>query len=259
MNYKIVFCDLDGTLLNSNHQLSTGNANTIKNLPVPFIAVSARMPKGITCFTDQLGIDCPICAYNGAYIFHHDRIINNDTIPYPIVKDIAATLKDTAAHLSIYQFDEWYIKENDIYSQNEARITNIAPSVVDFSKTDLSNVNKLLVISSLDDTDAIFASLQKYRGQVNIVKSKPDYIEIMPKGASKQEAIRLILKHYNLEASQAIAIGDNYNDEPMIGAVGRGILLANAPGDLRAMYETSEYTNDQDGVSKILEQLVSKK
>ncbi|MDD3027107.1 MAG: Cof-type HAD-IIB family hydrolase [Erysipelotrichaceae bacterium] len=259
MNYKIVFCDLDGTLLNSNHQLSTSNANTIKNLPVPFIAVSARMPKGITCFTDQLGIDCPICAYNGAYIFHHDRIINNVTIPYHLVKDIAAALKDTTAHLSIYQSDEWYIEKNDIYSKNEAQITNITPSVVDFSKTDLSNVNKLLVISSLDDIDAITASLQNYRDQVTIVKSKPDYVEIMPKGTSKQEAIRLILEYYSLEAHQAIAIGDNYNDEPMIGAVGRGILLANAPGDLRAIYETSQYTNDQDGVSKILEQLILKK
>ncbi len=259
MNYKIVFCDLDGTLLGDDHQLSITNANAIKNLPVPFVAVSARMPKGITCFTDQLEIDYPICAYNGAYIIHQDQIINNKTIPADIVKEVTAMLKQTSSHLSIYQEDEWYIEKHDCPSQNESRITNIFPTVVDFDRIDLSNVNKLLVISSLDDIDDILASLSIYQDQVDIARSKIDYIEITPKGASKKEAVGLILKYYGLKPEQAIAIGDNYNDEGMIEAVGKGILLANAPCVLKSRYETSEYTNDQDGVSRILEQLISRK
>ena len=259
MNYKIVFCDLDGTLLNNNHQLSPNNANTIKNLTVPFVIVSARMPKGITCFTDQLQLDYPICAYNGAYIIHQNQIIHNQAIPAGLVREIVAMIEITNAHLSIYQQDQWHIAKEDKYSQNEARITNIAPSIRRFCDLELTNVNKLLVISSLEETDEIIALLDKYATKLTIVKSKPNYIEIMPKNTSKEAAVTAILDYYGLGADQAIAIGDNYNDEPMINAVGKGIFLANAPHDLKSKYDTSVFDNNQDGVSLVLQKLLETK
>lgn len=259
MNYKIVFCDLDGTLLNSHHQLSTNNANAIKNLNVPFIVVSARMPKGITCFTEQLNINYPICAYNGAYIINDDQIINNQIISPDLVQEIVAVVSKNQAHLSIYQKDEWYIERHDQYSQNEAAITGIEPLVANFANLELTNVNKLLVISSLVEIEDIFGQLMRFQDHLSIVKSKPDYIEIMPRSVSKKHAIRQILDHYCLNIEEAVAIGDNYNDEPMIETVGYGILMNNAPEDLKTKYTSSLYTNDQDGVSHILNELFTKK
>lgn len=59
MTYKCVFSDIDGTLLNSNHQISERTKNKIQELyqsDIPFVLVSARMPKGMSYFLDELKI-----------------------------------------------------------------------------------------------------------------------------------------------------------------------------------------------------------
>ena len=63
MTYKCVFSDIDGTLLNSNHQISERTKNKIQELyqsDIPFVLVSARMPKGMSYFLDELKIKEPM-------------------------------------------------------------------------------------------------------------------------------------------------------------------------------------------------------
>lgn len=252
MDYKIIFSDLDGTLLNSNHQISSANIKAIGNLSVPFIMVSARMPRGINCFKDQLGIDYPVCAYNGAYITHHNKTLHNQTIPSLLVAKILQAIDKDNVHISIYQQDDWFIEKNDQYSNSEQRITNIKPSIVSFSCLEMTNVNKILLISSIVEIDAALVNLAPFNELVTIAKSKPDYLEITPLNTSKDIAVKIVCDYYGLALDHAVAIGDNYNDEPMINAVGLGIFLNNCPEPLKTNYNICEYSNDQDGVAAII-------
>ena len=59
MAYKCVFSDIDGTLLNSKHQISEKTKKKVQQLAIqniPFVLVSARMPKGMHYFLDELNI-----------------------------------------------------------------------------------------------------------------------------------------------------------------------------------------------------------
>ena len=63
MAYKCVFSDIDGTLLNSKHQISEKTKKKVQQLAIqniPFVLVSARMPKGMHYFLDELQIKAPM-------------------------------------------------------------------------------------------------------------------------------------------------------------------------------------------------------
>lgn len=71
MGYKLVFSDIDGTLLNSNHQISRGTKESVwrlKEKGIPFILVSARMPRGIFPLQEELEINEPVICFNGALV-----------------------------------------------------------------------------------------------------------------------------------------------------------------------------------------------
>jgi hypothetical protein len=71
MQYKMVFCDIDGTLIDSKHQISKDTGQKIRELSragIPFIMVSARMPSGIFPLQNELQIKAPIVCYSGALI-----------------------------------------------------------------------------------------------------------------------------------------------------------------------------------------------
>ena len=67
MTYKCVFSDIDGTLLNSKHQISEKTKKKVQQLAIqniPFVLVSARMPKGMHYFLDELQIKAPMVSDN---------------------------------------------------------------------------------------------------------------------------------------------------------------------------------------------------
>ena len=78
MIYRAVFCDIDGTLLASDHSLPAGTAEAVRAVSragVPFVLVSARSPSGVFRVQEQLGIAGPVVCYGGALILDRDRTV----------------------------------------------------------------------------------------------------------------------------------------------------------------------------------------
>ena len=79
----------------------------------------------------------------------------------------------------------------------------------------------------------IEAVLQEKFPQLNIVRSSDILIEIMNKDVSKAKGIEVLLHYLNMISAQAIAFGDNYNDLDMLKFVGRGVVMQNAPEEIK--------------------------
>ena len=70
--YKMVVCDVDGTLVNSDKQISEINQKAIKNYKANggfFSLATGRIEKSVHRFCEELNIDIPIILYNGARIY----------------------------------------------------------------------------------------------------------------------------------------------------------------------------------------------
>ena len=85
--------------------------------------------------------------------------------------------------------------------------------------------------------------------------SSETLIEVMPAGSSKAGAVHTLCDLWGIDPADALAFGDNYNDLPMLDAVGHGYLMGNAPAELLARASLVAPTNDEDGVARVLEHL----
>lgn len=71
MQYKIVFSDIDGTVLTSSHHVLPSTTLAVKELlqkSIPFVLVSARMPQAIRTVTDEMNVNIPMISYGGALV-----------------------------------------------------------------------------------------------------------------------------------------------------------------------------------------------
>ena len=108
-----------------------------------------------------------------------------------------------------------------------------------------------LIIKALD------TKIKSYNSNnLNIYPSKPTYLEIMPSNASKTSAIEVLCKKFNIQRSEIIAMGDNYNDIDMIEFAGLGIAMGNAPDEVKQYADDITLSNDEDGVAEAIKKYI---
>ena len=264
-NFKMVCLDIDGTLLNSNHKISEKVKDAINIVAnekkISVILVSARMPKGITFLQKELEIEQPIICYSGALILDKDnKTLAKENIDVFNLEEIYKLACEFNIHLSLYKDDEWYIEEMDYWAKQESDITNIIPKIENFKeliekwKNESTGPNKILCMAEADKITLLKESTKAI--DLNIYPSKPTYLEIMPAKASKTSAINILQKKFNVDKSEIIAMGDNYNDIDMLEYAGLGIAMGNAPEDVKKHGDDVTLTNDEDGVALALKKYV---
>ena len=86
--------------------------------------------------------------------------------------------------------------------------------------------------------------------------SKPHYLEIMAPGISTGAALRLLLRHLGLNASEVMAIGDGPNDLDMLRTAGIGVAVGNAPPEVLAGVKYIVSSSDRDGVAEAVERYI---
>jgi len=260
--YKMICLDIDGTLLNSKHQITRPVKNSIqkaaleKNIQV--ILVSARMPKGILFLQKELGIKSPIISYSGALILDQNQnVLHQEILSLHDVQSIYEAAIKLQAHLSIYKEDTWYIEKNDDWAQQESDITGICPEIQPFDrlftqwKKQKTGPNKLLCMTDPKTIQTLKNSLAAK--SITSYCSKPTYLEIVPSCASKTNAIKHLANIGSISIKEIMTVGDNYNDIDMLESAGLGIAMGNAPDAVKVHATAITASNDKDGVAVAIE------
>ncbi|TGA99164.1 HAD family phosphatase [Sporolactobacillus shoreae] len=267
MTIKMIFSDIDGTLLNSNHQISPGTRNAVRKCSekqIPFILVSARMPGAIMSLQKELDIHAPIVSYGGALVFRNpdienpDRPIRNIHLDPELVRDIYQIIckRFPSVCFSAYSLNEWLVpdSENEWVVQ-EKMITGTPAQAFHFDSSgkDLPPINKILCMGSPSIIDELENFLGKNDTAASIYKSKPTYLEITDRRANKAAALELLINDFQIGREETAAFGDNFNDLEMLRFAGVGIAMGNAPEAIRASANFVTRSNDQDGIVRGLE------
>lgn len=118
---------------------------------------------------------------------------------------------------------------------------------------DNSGPNKVLCMGDANKIEVLDMKIKTYHSNnLNIYPSKSTYLEIMPNNASKTSAIETLCKTFDIQKSEVIAIGDNYNDINMIEFAGLGIVMGNAPNQVKQYADYITSSNDEDGVAEAI-------
>ena len=121
------------------------------------------------------------------------------------------------------------------------------------------NVNKILLAGEPDELDEYQKILSKrYDGLLEIYKSAPYFLELMPFGVSKGSMLPLLLDHLGVNRDELMAFGDNYNDLTMIGYAGMGVAMGNGEAEVKKIANYVCPSNDDDGIADTLNKFVLK-
>jgi Cof subfamily protein (haloacid dehalogenase superfamily) len=266
--YKAVFIDVDGTLIKSDHTVSEPTKQTIQQLiekKILVVLVSARPLDGILPISKRIGaLDLPIASLNGGYIVLNNKVIFESFIDLSIASQLHEQLMTYNVTLLYYQRRECFGEIMNTHVEKEQRVTKVPVIIQPFADTlkqwkfKLTGPNKILIISTPDAVRKMQKTLlSQYGDTLNICSSKPSYLEIMNSAASKTNAIKFLLKKYNLKREEIIVIGDNFNDKEMIEFGGMGIAMGNAPDEVKAAANFVTDTNNNDGVHKALQKFMA--
>ena len=266
--YKAVFTDMDGTLLRKDHSISEATRELIQKIVaagIPFVLVSARPMHGILPISKWLGTESqPIVSLNGAYIGLENKIIFESAMEGEMVEYIHKVSAAYDVTLIYYSGMEWFAEKDNAATAKEQRITQVPVTIAPFDvlrqhwKRRPNRINKIMAIGAKEIIKALEDKLHHMYGpMMNIYTSKPTYLEMMRRDASKTNAVKLMLARYNVGREEIIAIGDNFNDKDMIHFAGTGIAMGNAPDEVKAVADWVTDTNQHDGVRKAFEKYIT--
>ncbi|WP_112365164.1 Cof-type HAD-IIB family hydrolase [Sarcina ventriculi] len=274
MEYKMICIDMDGTLLNSKHEVSERNKKAIKEAIEKGIVVAittGRIFKSAKIYADLLGIETPIVASNGGFIKEQDKeeIIYKSALTYDQLKVIDSIIKkhNLNVYYNLYNgiILEKTLNENHAYKQtnrkakrNEDKITILENVDVDKAfKENEGDILKAICIENenIDALNRAKKELREIEG-LEVVSSWSNNFEVMPKGTCKWSGIKQLAKILGIKENEIICIGDSENDLSMIQNAGFGIAMGNARKDVKEAAKYITDNNECDGVGKAIEKIV---
>ncbi|MDI3525971.1 MAG: hypothetical protein PWR03_154 [Tenuifilum sp.] len=268
--YKIVFSDVDGTLLNKNRELSSETIYQIRRITefgIPFVMVSARMPLGMLHLYREIPLDTPAICYNGALILNSiengtskENIISSETIDHAVASSIYELCNQFDLHFSLFSNNLWMVSKNDEWRLREenntrakATLCNNFETKIAELKNDNNPIHKIMIMGNSLIIDGLYNRLVKdYSNAINVYRSKDTYIELTPANVNKAIGCEKLLKSMKISPTNAIAFGDNFNDIEILELVGLGVAMDNSPDEVKAKAKRVTLSNIENGVAKTI-------
>ncbi len=267
--YKLVVLDIDGTLLNSNKEITKKTSEYIKKaseMGVRFIIASGRTPYGILPIAKEIELEKIggyILAYNGGACLNCENmdLLYENFIDKSEMESIYNFANENNIPILTYNKDVMYTaNETTKYLELEANINNLkiykAENFVEEVDFDFP---KVILTDDGDKLAKYVEKAEKTFNNLEVFRSEPFFLEICPKGIHKATGIAKIIEILGVKREEVIAIGDGFNDVTMIEYAGLGVAMDNAHDDVKAIADYVTLSNDEDGVCKVIEEFIFNK
>lgn len=259
---KVVISDLDGTLLNAHHKISEYTKTVFQELHNQnylVIVATGRHHLDAMPLVESLGVPLYLVTSNGARIHSPTKeLLFSVNMESDHVKSILSLDIDPEITTVLFRENVWQTNKHNEKLNSFQTELNYHPELVDFSTVeDLSAIKVFFThekhFKLLELREQI---LEHHSDLFSHAFSLPICLEFMDKSVDKSVAIAKILEKENLIFEEAISFGDGFNDENMLKATGKGLVMGNAPDSLKNKLSHLEVilTNDNDGVAKHLHQ-----
>ncbi|XP_057959429.1 endoribonuclease YBEY, chloroplastic isoform X1 [Malania oleifera] len=265
--FKYIFCDMDGTLLNSKSQITSTTAKALiearsRGIKV-VIATGKSRPGAINTLkmVDLAGKDGIVSELSpgvflqglllygrqGREIFRRnlDQNVCRKALLYSWEHKVPLIAFSEDRCLTL--FDHPLIDSaHAIYHEPKAEIM---PSIEHLLA--VADIQKLIF---LDTSEGVSTTLRPYWSEATgdrarVVQAVPDMLEVVPVGTSKGSGVRVLLDHLGVTAEEVMAIGDGENDIEMLELASLGVALSNGSDKAKAVANVIGASNDDDGVA----------
>lgn len=262
--FKLVAFDVDGTLVGRDLSISRRVRDAVDAMLAAGVAgclVTGRMYRATLPFARELGFDAPLICYQGAAIIDpaSDDVLAHSALDNAIVLELCDAAKRDGIHLQLYRNDEYYCEARNRFSDMYAALALTQPVVVPSLRTAFaySPSTKAVLVADAPVAEEYMRKLQDIFGRrAYVTRSLPEFVEVLDPGVDKGAALRFVAQRLGVEIQEVLAIGDSWNDAPLLSAAGFGVAMGNAPPELREAADAVVGDLEHDGVAEALERYV---
>lgn len=263
LQYRVIALDLDGTLTNNQKEVTAATKEALDNAMeqgARLVLASGRPVYGIVPVAKSLALDTKggyILAYNGGQIIDckTNEVLYSQYLPSDVIPLLYDYAKSKGYALLGYKGNEIITESpDDIYVREESRINKMNVRKVDMLTDELdAKPTKLLMTGDPKDMLKAEEELREaVKDRIDVYRSAPFFMELVPKGIDKAKSLTRLLSLLNLTPKDMMAFGDGYNDLSMLRLAGMGVAMANAAPEVRAEADFVTLSNEEDGVAHAL-------
>jgi len=239
--YDLLVCDLDGTLIDGSMTLEPALVTGFRRAAERGLEISiatGRMPASADRYRDELGITAPVIYYNGALVRDGggQADLVSLTLPRGVLARAWTVFSNAPVHPIFYRDGQLYCVEKTFEVRRYCDEEGLRVEVVDDPAgfLELGAFIKTLLIAHPRDLDVVreeLAPVVAERGR--LVRTRRDYLEIIPVAASKGAALARLADHLGVPLPRVVAVGDQENDLEMLREAGLGVAMPHAPEPVR--------------------------
>lgn len=269
---KLVFFDVDGTLMTAKNQLPMSTKQAIKELKenghIPVIS-TGRPPEMLASVADELEIENYI-SLNGQHIVVDGETIHSNTLPTDALENLIAA--------SYEQGDRTFLMTEHQVIGNTFMNEMMDPGFLTYVYTHLHDVPTevtlelfkhmtekplrreryehedvlMAFVNTSEENDAFY---QKYFPELHFTRATPLLGEAIMKGSHKAVGMEHIINYFDFKMEDTIAFGDSLNDLEMLETAEIGVAMGNGRDELKEIADYITADVDEDGIYKGLKRL----
>ncbi|MDQ6479717.1 HAD family hydrolase [Dyadobacter sp. LHD-138] len=258
---KLVATDMDGTLLNSKHEISDSFLPVFRKLKdqgIIFVAASGRQYYNLLKTLDEIKDEVIFAAENGSYVVFQDEEIHVQAMDQQIVRELIIKARNIGGTYAV------------ICGKKKAYVESAEPEFIDHLKLYFERYEIVDDLLKVEDDQFLKFTLCDLAGSegnsyphykhlqdtLQVKVSGPIWLDISHKEANKGKAMEVLQAKFSVSFEQTMVFGDYFNDLEMLQKGYYSYAMANAHADIKSVARFIAKSNDENGVVEILSTLV---
>ncbi|MDQ6826390.1 MAG: HAD family hydrolase [Candidatus Eremiobacteraeota bacterium] len=261
---KFLALDLDGTLIGADLKIRPAVKTAIERARKQNVAgciVTGRMHRATVPFAVELDFAAPMICYQGAGIFERfsGAVLRETPLSNIITLQVTRAAKREGLHVQLYSGDNYFVEEQNWCTALYAKLSGVEPIIVDSLEESFARREsiKIVVVVEANLAAGYLPRIRELCGpNAYITRSYPEFIEILSPAVNKGEALEFVCARLGVSLKDVVAIGDSWNDVPLLNVAGFGIAMGSAPPELAARADAVVADVANDGVAEAIERFV---
>lgn len=283
---KLIAVDLDGTLLNEDHQLSKKGLESIRFAQangIEVVIATGRAHFDVRAMFENTDIKTWIIASNGATmhkpngeLFHSEPINQQDAINilnwleqeefyYEVSSDHSILAPEKGSDILAIEMDKVISANPEVSRDKLQDAANLHYGQAGFSfiksydellENDMNFYNILALSFNEEKLQKGWNNFEKLKDLTLVTSAKYNF-ELGHKNASKGNALKVLANKLNINLSETAAVGDSFNDVSMLKIVGRSAAMGNAHKEIKDFCHEVTLSNAEDGVAHFIDSLTA--
>jgi Cof subfamily protein (haloacid dehalogenase superfamily) len=261
---RLVALDLDGTVVGRDLSVSQRVISAIaqaRDLGIRTTAVTGRMYSATVPFAKKLGITDPVVCFQGAGVYDPitGEVLRHQPVSHKLVERLITFARERDTHLQLYAAGTYFVEKKTSYGAVYAYVCGVEPTVVASlsDRFQSEDSTKVVFVTDPDKAEVLAAEVRALCGsEAYVTRSNAEFVEVMAPGVDKGNSLHFVAEKLGIAPHEILAVGDAWNDIPMLKAAAFGVAMGSAPEELKAIADATVADVANDGVAEAYERFV---